>query len=114
MQAVERTIALFVASFWPGVGERAVRLQVERDQRREAEEAERRRVEAARIEAEREAAAEQEQRGEGELNGGGDGSNEQSTTETGMMEEARASGVDVGGGASSGLERVNRVREGEE
>jgi hypothetical protein len=111
IHALERTVALFLASFWPGVGERAVRLQVERDLRREAEEAERREA-AARLEAEREAA---EQQGESQTNvGNEEGSNDAGADRT--TDGARASGVDRGEGSStgaSGLERVNRARQSE-
>lgn len=59
MQTGERAFALFVASLWPGVGERMVRAQEERErverEAREAREAEERRQEEERVKREEEA-----------------------------------------------------------
>jgi hypothetical protein len=62
MRSVERAFALFVASLWPGVGERMVRAQEERARAERAAEEERRRLEEERRQQE---AQEQEKKTDG-------------------------------------------------
>lgn len=106
--SVERTLALFVASLWPGIGEQAVRLQEEREAaaRRAVEEEQRRRDEEAAA-----AAAPSENTND----------NQQVEEPTHYTELAAAgssrdaavcaSGVEAAGGSSASLERVNKGKQ---
>ncbi|KAH9826734.1 hypothetical protein Tdes44962_MAKER09971 [Teratosphaeria destructans] len=83
VRPVERVIALFVASLWPGVGEAAVRAREEEERRRAEEEIARRRAEeeerAKRDEASTKAAGEGKE-GEGGEKAGGQGGEEAEVT----------------------------------
>jgi hypothetical protein len=59
---VERAVALFVASLWPGVGEAAVRMRVEQERRERELVEEERRVAEERRELEEQDAAEAAER----------------------------------------------------
>jgi hypothetical protein len=107
VRTVERTVALLIVSLWPGVGERAVRLQEEREEQvrraaSEAEEQHRRQVEdaAAAAAAANESSEQQQQQ-------------EEQENIAGPSTSVVASGVDVGEGNSAGqsVERVNKGKQ---
>jgi hypothetical protein len=64
VRAAERSVALFLASLWPGVGEAAVRLRVEQQQEAERQRAEEDRRAAEELREEAERAIEEMARGE--------------------------------------------------
>jgi len=110
VRPVERAVALFVASLWPGIGEAHVREQEAEVQRRRDEEevaGRRREEEARRVEEERE----KERGGEGEKGSAlvGAGGTEGSGTATGPSavpategEKNAAAGSEVEGAPASG------------
>ncbi|KAF2769437.1 hypothetical protein EJ03DRAFT_327493 [Teratosphaeria nubilosa] len=72
VRPVERIVALFVASLWPGVGEAAVRAREEEERRRNEEEIARRRAEEEEERVKKEEGSKEEsERKEGEGEGGG-------------------------------------------
>lgn len=105
IRSLERAVALFVASLWPGVGEATVRARREAEERRRAEEeVERRRVEEE--EAARRGEGEKEGENEGKESGGQDGGGEGGRGESSAVEgneggeglrERRVDGETVGG-----------------
>jgi hypothetical protein len=113
LRSAERTVALFVASLWPGIGEQAVRLQAERDEReerarREAEEAaeeERRKKDEEKAQLVGQDVA-GEHTSEALLSGSLDSSNGESSS----MAAARASGIDSSNEGSE-LSRVNKGKQ---
>lgn len=66
MRTIERAFALFVASLWPGIGERMVQAQEERARAERAAEEERQRLEEARRQEEEQRRQEQDANAEGE------------------------------------------------
>ncbi|KAF2665324.1 hypothetical protein BT63DRAFT_442742 [Microthyrium microscopicum] len=114
-RAVERTIGLFVASLWPGIGERAVHLQEDRE-RRAAEEVERVRREAEEREQER-LRIEAEQAAENENGGGATDGDATPTSDpatpkgatAGSSDGATASGAHVNGDGE--MSRVNKGKD---
>ncbi|KAF1993732.1 hypothetical protein P154DRAFT_502955 [Amniculicola lignicola CBS 123094] len=110
MRTTERAVALFVASLWPGLGERMVQAQEERERaERVAEEEERERVRAEeeRVEEERRKAAEGEEGvGEGKMDigvggGGGGGADEQGEGSQRVEGKGKERAVVEGEGAAS-------------
>jgi hypothetical protein len=95
LQNVERTAALFVASLWPGIGEQAVRLQAEREER---EAQARRQAEELAEQKQREKEQQQKER-EGSTADIKDGLDSEalaaSTAESSSMAAARTSGSDT-------------------
>ena len=100
IRPVERAVALFVASLWPGIGEAHVRARREEEERRRAEEE----VEARRR-AEEEAARTQQQGGEGEKT-------ENARGETGPKPNNKREGAASGDAQSSGGEKVGESSSG--
>ncbi|KAK5128742.1 hypothetical protein LTR85_000075 [Meristemomyces frigidus] len=105
VRPVERAVALFVASLWPGIGEAAVRAREDEERRRRDEEevAVRRREEEERVKREDEERLKAESEGQGEAKGG-EGS------------EQEGGGTAVGGAVSGpvdGAARVNEEKAGE-
>jgi len=96
VREVERTVALFVASLWPGVGENVVRVQ---EQRRREEE---------RVREEEERKRREEEKKNGEDSGFAAGAAEVVDVDAvgGSGEEASTSGADVRAG--DGPSRVNK------
>lgn len=97
VRPLERAAALFLASFWPGVGEAHVRAQEAEERRRAEEEVERRRRE----EEERQRAIEAEhesEKKEGSAEGGQAEGGEAAVSEKAAMERSAAESEGVRGG----------------
>ena len=113
VRVAERAVALFVASLWPGLGERMVqaredRIRAEREEERRAAEEDQARVEREREASEQEEKdkekVEVEQNAEGESSGGkGKGKEKVELPKAETEAEASGSGSGAGSSAPSGL-----------
>nr|POE69027.1 hypothetical protein CFP56_77270 [Quercus suber] len=98
VRPIERVMALFIASLWPGIGEERVRLQEAEERRAREEEVERNRVAVEAQETERQKKAEEEKE---DPNSGGEGNAADGTQ---VKQSAPADDANDGGTVGSGAE----------
>ncbi|KAJ4373223.1 hypothetical protein N0V83_003516 [Neocucurbitaria cava] len=103
MRTVERSFALFVASLWPGIGERMVHAQEERirAERAAEEERQRREEEKARVEAEARAAQAGEKKEEETETKTDGAAGEEAAAQAGLSAKGKERAVCVGEGEAS-------------